>query len=208
MQGRGLDAQLGGRLKIAGTSDNPQVSGGFTMIRGVFSLAGTSLNFTSGKVSFNGQGLKGGIDPSLDFVAQSSVVYNGPTTVTLTVSGFADSPEISLSSSPPLPQDDLLGLLLFGKPASQLTAVQLAETGATLASLSGIGGGGGQQVESADVDQEGVRPQYAVGRERNATESNWRGQQLPERDERRESHSREVRLQEGLRRRDAIDHRL
>jgi len=143
VQGRGLDAQLGGRLNVAGTTDDPQVSGGFRMIRGVFSLAGTALNFTSGKVSFNGQGLKGGIDPSLDFIAQSSVVYNGPTTVTLTVSGFADSPKISLSSSPSLPQDDLLGLLLFGKPASQLTAVQLAETGAALASLSGIGGGGG-----------------------------------------------------------------
>ena len=143
VQGRGLDAQLGGKLKIAGTSDSPQVSGGFTMIRGVFTLAGTNLNFTSGKVSFNGQGLKGGMDPSLDFVAQSSVVYNGPTTVTLTVSGFADSPKISLSSTPSLPQDDLLGLLLFGKPASQLTAVQLAETGYALASLSGIGGGGG-----------------------------------------------------------------
>ncbi|HEY2037478.1 MAG TPA: translocation/assembly module TamB domain-containing protein, partial [Steroidobacteraceae bacterium] len=83
VQGRGLDAQLGGRLQIAGTSDNPQVSGGFRMIRGTFALAGTSLNFTSGKVSFNGQGLKGRIDPTLDFIAQSSVVYNGPTTVTL-----------------------------------------------------------------------------------------------------------------------------
>ena len=143
VQGRGLDAQLGGRLRISGTSDNPQVSGGFRMIRGTFSLAGTSLNFTSGKVSFNGQGLKGRIDPTLDFIAQSSVVYNGPTTVTLHVTGFADSPKIALSSSPSLPQDDLLGLLLFGKPASQLTAIQLAETGAALASLSGIGGGGG-----------------------------------------------------------------
>jgi translocation and assembly module TamB len=143
VQGRGLDAQLGGQLKVAGTSDNPQVSGGFRMIRGNFSLAGTTLNFTSGKVSFNGEGLKGKIDPSLDFIAQSSVTYNGPTTVTLHVTGFADSPQISLSSTPPLPQDDLLGLLLFGKPASQLTAVQLAETGAALASLSGIGSGGG-----------------------------------------------------------------
>jgi translocation and assembly module TamB len=143
VQGRGLDAQLGGQLKVTGTSEDPQVSGGFRMIRGVFSLAGTNLNFTSGKVSFNGQGLKGKVDPSLDFVAQSSVVYNGPTTVTLTVSGFADAPKISLSSSPSLPQDDLLGLLLFGKPASQLTAIQLAQTGAALASLSGIGPGGG-----------------------------------------------------------------
>ena len=143
VQGRGLDAQLGGRLRIMGTSDSPQVSGGFRMIRGTFALAGTSLNFTSGKVSFNGQGLKGGIDPTLDFIAQSSVMYNGPTTVTLHVTGFADSPKIALSSSPSLPQDDLLGLLLFGKPASQLTAIQLAETGAALASLSGIGPGGG-----------------------------------------------------------------
>jgi translocation and assembly module TamB len=143
VQGRGLDAQLGGRLQIKGTSDSPRVSGGFRMIRGTFALAGTSLNFTTGKVSFNGQGLKGGIDPTLDFIAQSSVVYNGPTTVTLHVTGFADSPKIALSSSPSLPQDDLLGLLLFGKPASQLSALQLAETGAALASLSGIGAGGG-----------------------------------------------------------------
>lgn len=143
VQGRGLDAQLGGKLQIKGTSDSPRVSGGFRMIRGTFALAGTSLNFTTGTVSFNGQGLKGRIDPTLDFIAQSSVMYNGPTTVTLHVTGFADSPKIALSSSPSLPQDDLLGLLLFGKPASQLTALQLAETGAALASLSGIGPGGG-----------------------------------------------------------------
>ena len=143
VQGRGLNAQLGGELKVAGTSADPQVSGGFSMIRGTFSLAGTSLNFTSGRVSFNGQGLKGGIDPTLDFIAQSTVTYNGPTTVTLHVTGFADSPKISLSSSPPLPQDDLLALLLFGEPASKLTAIQVAETGAALASLSGIGPGGG-----------------------------------------------------------------
>jgi translocation and assembly module TamB len=143
VQGRGLDAQLGGQLNVSGTSDSPQVNGGFSMIRGTFSLAGTSLNFTSGKVSFNGQGLKGGIDPTLDFVAQSSVTYNGPTTVTLHVTGFADSPKIALTSNPPLPQDDLLALLLFGEPASKLSAIQVAETGAALASLSGIGPAGG-----------------------------------------------------------------
>lgn len=143
VQGRGLDAQLGGKLEVNGTSANPQVNGGFSMIRGSFSLAGTNIKFTSGKVSFNGQGLKGRIDPTLDFLAQASVTYTTATTVQLHVTGFADAPQISLTSTPPLPQDDLLGLLLFGKPASQLTAIQLAETGAALASLSGIGGGGG-----------------------------------------------------------------
>jgi translocation and assembly module TamB len=143
VQGRGLDAQLGGKLEVTGTSDAPQVSGGFSMIRGTFSLAGTSLRFTSGRVTFNGEGLKGRIDPTLDFVAQASVTYTTATTVKLHITGFADSPKIELTSTPPLPQDDLLGLLLFGQPASQLNAFQLAETGAALASLSGIGQGGG-----------------------------------------------------------------
>lgn len=143
VQGRGLDAQLGGRLELTGTSANPGVSGGFSLVRGTFSLAGTILNFNSGRVSFTGEGLKRRIDPTLDFLAQTSVMSPSPTTVRLRITGYADSPTITLSSSPPLPQDDLLGLLLFGKPASQLTALQLAQTGAALASLGGVGGGGG-----------------------------------------------------------------
>ncbi|MHB1869313.1 MAG: translocation/assembly module TamB domain-containing protein [Steroidobacteraceae bacterium] len=142
VRGRGLNAQLGGALQISGTTAQPRVSGGFTMIRGTFSLAGTHLNFTRGRVGFNGAGLTGKIDPTLDFVAQTTVVYTVATTVTLRVTGFADAPKISLSSQPPLPQDDLLALLLFGKPASQLTPYELADTGAGLASLSGIGDGG------------------------------------------------------------------
>lgn len=142
VRGRGLNAQLGGRLTIAGTTAEPRVSGGFSMTRGTFTLAGTSLSFTRGRVGFNGEGLRGGIDPTLDFLAQTSVVYLSPTTVRLRVTGFADAPKISLSSSPPLPQDDLLALLLFGKPASRLTPYELAETGAALASLGGFGGAG------------------------------------------------------------------
>ncbi len=142
VRGRGLDAQLGGALEISGTTTEPRVSGGFTMTRGSFSLAGTHLNFTHGRVGFNGEGLRGQIDPTLDFVAQTTVFYTASTTVTLRVAGFADAPKILLSSQPQLPQDDLLALLLFGKPASQLTPYELAETGASLASLSGIGGGG------------------------------------------------------------------
>jgi translocation and assembly module TamB len=143
VQGRGLNAQLGGRLRLGGTAADPRVSGGFSMIRGTFSLAGTSLNFTRGRVSFNGAGLRGRIDPTLDFLAQTTVTDTAPTTVTLRVTGFADSPKLELSSNPSLPQDDLLALLLFGKPASKLNALQVAEVGGGLASLAGVGGGGG-----------------------------------------------------------------
>lgn len=139
VQGRGLNAELGGEVRIHGTTREPAVSGGFQLIRGTFSLASSQLNFTMGDVSFNGAGLHGHIDPTIDFVAQASAA---DATVTMHITGFADSPRFDLSSTPPLPQDEILARLLFGETASQLTAVQLAQIGAALVSMTGVGGGG------------------------------------------------------------------
>ena len=139
VQGRGLNAELGGNLRITGTTANPVVSGGFNMIRGNFALASTRLNFTHGRVSFTGTGLAGKLDPTLDFTAQSSVADS---TVTLHITGFADAPQFELSSEPALPQDEILARLLFGESASQLSALQIAQIGAALASLGGVGGSG------------------------------------------------------------------
>ena len=139
VQGRGLNAELGGNLHITGTTANPTVAGGFEMIRGTFSLASTQLKFTKGRVSFTGPGLKGKIDPSLDFTAQTT---STDATTTLHITGLADAPQFELSSTPPLPQDEILARLLFGESASQLTVLQVAQIGAALASLSGVGGGG------------------------------------------------------------------
>jgi translocation and assembly module TamB len=139
VQGRGLNAELGGNVHIGGTTESPAITGGFDMIRGTFALASTQLNFTNGRVSFNGAGLTGKIDPTLDFTAQTTVT---DATATLHISGLADSPQFELSSSPPLPQDEILARLLFGESASQLSALQVAEIGAALASLSGVGGTG------------------------------------------------------------------
>ena len=66
---------------------------------------------------------------------------NGSITATLTVGGFASAPKITLSATPPLPQDEVLAQLLFHQSASTLTPVQLASAAAALAQISGIGGG-------------------------------------------------------------------
>jgi translocation and assembly module TamB len=138
VQGRGLDAEVGGDLHVSGTTDEPFVSGGFELQRGTFSLAGSKLNFNAGGgVSFNGAGLKNRIDPTLDFTAQTSIKGG---TAKLAISGFADAPQFEFTSTPPLPQDDILALLLFGAPAQQLSGLQLAQIGAALATLSGVGG--------------------------------------------------------------------
>jgi translocation and assembly module TamB len=139
VRGHGLDAELSGKLQVAGTSASPLIAGGFDMRRGDFSLAGTTLNFTKGKVSFNGVGVAGKIDPTLNFEADS---YQGGITATLKVTGYADAPKIALSSVPDLPQDEVLAHLLFGESMKQLSPLQIAEIGAALAELSGATGGG------------------------------------------------------------------
>lgn len=139
VRGRGLDAEVGGELHAGGTTAAPQVSGGFDMRRGTFDLAGASLKFTSGKVGFNGTGITQKIDPTLDFLAETT---SGGITAKLGVSGYADAPRITLSSTPEMPQDEVLARLLFGVSVKQLTALQIAQIGAAVATISGVGGGG------------------------------------------------------------------
>ncbi len=138
VRGHGLDAELAGRLHVGGTTAAPQVSGGFNLRRGSFSLAGTTLTFSRGRVGFDGTGVNNRIDPTLDFEADSTA---GNVTATLHVGGYADAPKISLSSNPELPQDEVLARLLFGQSLKQLSPFQIAAIAGALADLSGVGGG-------------------------------------------------------------------
>jgi translocation and assembly module TamB len=140
VEGRGLEARMHGDLRVRGTTESPLVSGGFDLDRGTFSLATSRLNITEGRVSFNGAGLQNKIDPTLDFTAQATF---GDTTAIMRITGLADAPVFDFTSNPNnKSQDEIMALLLFGAPVQQLTPLQLAQVGAALASLSGVGGGG------------------------------------------------------------------
>jgi translocation and assembly module TamB len=141
VRGRGIDAELGGEAHVGGTASDVGVSGGFEMRNGTVNLAGTTLTFTDGRISFNGSGLKKKIDPTLDFTATNNT--GGGAAATLHVGGFADAPVITLSSVPEMPQDQILSQLLFGSGVSQLSTLQIAQIGAALATMGGIGSGGG-----------------------------------------------------------------
>ncbi len=139
VRGHGLDSELGGKLQVAGTTAAPQISGAFNLRRGDISVAGTTLTFSKGEVGFDGTSVTNKIDPTLNFVADST---SGGVTATLTVGGYADKPTIKLSSVPDLPQDEVLAHLLFGTSVKNLSAVQIAEIASALAELSGVTGGG------------------------------------------------------------------
>jgi len=137
VRGHGVDAEMGGTLKIGGTADAPVINGGFDLRRGTYRLAGQTLNFTKGKVAFGGTSLTNKLDPTIDFVADNTA--NG-VTATLTITGYVDAPKIQLSSSPDMPQDEILAHLLFGQSVKQLSPFQVAEIAQAIASLSGAGG--------------------------------------------------------------------
>ncbi|HEY0105523.1 MAG TPA: translocation/assembly module TamB domain-containing protein [Rhizomicrobium sp.] len=138
VRGRGLDAALYGDLRIAGTSDAPRVLGALTLRRGTLSVAGQTLEIQSGAVGFDGESLRYRLDPTLDFAAQTT---SGGVTATLKITGYASAPHIALSSTPSLPEDEVLSRLFFQQSVKQLSAVQLAEVAQALASLAGIGSG-------------------------------------------------------------------
>jgi translocation and assembly module TamB len=145
VRGRGIDAEMGGSLTIAGTSAAPRISGGFDLRRGNLDLAGSTLTFNSGRVGFNGTGLNRKIDPTLDFEAQSQ---STSFTAKLDVTGYADAPKISLSSTPEMPQDEILAQLLFGTSVNKLTALQMVQIGSAIATIGGLGSAGGSALST------------------------------------------------------------
>ena len=129
VRGRGIDAELGGDLTIRGTASQPNVAGGFEMRRGRLEILGKRLTFTEGNITFGGN-----LIPALDLDATSSA---GSTTITVNVGGLANNPTVTFSSSPALPQDEILAQLIFNRSLSNLSAFQIAQLASAVAELAG-----------------------------------------------------------------------
>jgi translocation and assembly module TamB len=131
VRGRGIDAELGGELKVNGTTNKPQIDGGFEMRRGSLSMLGKRLDFTSGKIQFLGD-----VIPELDMVAETQA---GDITARITVTGPANKPTFAFSSDPSLPQDEILSRVLFQKTSGSLSPVQALQLANAAAELAGGG---------------------------------------------------------------------
>jgi translocation and assembly module TamB len=129
VRGRGLDVELGGRVKLTGPITKIQPVGGFRLIRGRLSIIGQRVVFTEGEVT-----LVGDLDPLINFVATSE---GTDITVFVKVSGRASDPKITFSSQPMLPQDEVLARLIFNRSVNDLSGFQIAQLAAAVAELAG-----------------------------------------------------------------------
>lgn len=129
VRGRGLDAELGGTLRLAGSTHDTIPSGAFTLIRGRLDLLGNRFVLTDGSAS-----LLGSFDPVVRLVATTE---SGGVVTSIILEGPAIEPEIRFESVPELPQDEVLARLLFGRGLATLTPFQAAQLGMSVATLTG-----------------------------------------------------------------------
>ncbi len=153
IRGRGLEAELGGEISIGGSVARPEPQGMLRLRRGSFDLAGRQLQFTRGIIGFE----SGSFSPSLDFVATARSRAH---TINLNIKGDPANPELTVTASPELPQDEALARLLFDRETSRLSPFELAGIAQAVAQLSGLqpAGGGvlGRLRSLAGLDRLGV----------------------------------------------------
>ncbi|WP_420409585.1 translocation/assembly module TamB domain-containing protein [Hoeflea sp.] len=135
VRGRGLDAELGGSVRLSGSTGAPVASGGFDLLRGRLTVLGKRLDFDRGRLGFAGS-----VVPILDFAASTR---SGSTTVTVLVTGPANQPRFNFTSSPELPEDEVLAQLIFGRSLDDLSPLQIAQLAEAAGQLTGVVSGGG-----------------------------------------------------------------
>jgi hypothetical protein len=134
IQGRGLSALCEGHFRLNGEASRLLVDGYLRCVRGSFSLSNKELTISEGTVLLNGNLFK---DSRLNVIANITL----PTiTAQACLKGSLEAPKLSIQSTPPRPDTEILSLLLFNKEygeISPLQSLQLASTAMTLQQSSG-----------------------------------------------------------------------
>jgi len=134
LRGRGLDVELSLDAHVGGTTARPDLTGTAHVVRGDYDFAGKRFEFDDRSVVYLST-RPANIRLQLDATREDPSL-----TVTVRIRGTAERPEITLVSSPSLPNDEVLAKVLFERSASQLSPVEAAQLASALSALAGGGG--------------------------------------------------------------------
>lgn len=132
--GLGINSEWGANITLTGTVDAPRINGQADLIRGEYEFAGRDFDLVRGRINFRGESPP---NPALDIAASANL---SDLNATINVRGTGLAPEISFTSTPALPEDELLARLLFGSSITDISAPEAVQLAAALASLRGGGG--------------------------------------------------------------------
>lgn len=134
LKGKGLDVELSLDAHVAGTTSSPNLSGAARVVRGEYDFAGKRFDFDERGVVYLAT------SPSNIRLDLSATRDDPSLTAVVRIRGTAAKPEITLTSTPTLPNDEVLSQVLFGRSASQLSPLEAAQLASALSSLAGGGG--------------------------------------------------------------------
>ncbi|WP_241461340.1 translocation/assembly module TamB domain-containing protein [Sulfitobacter noctilucicola] len=134
VRGRGLDAELGGALRLTGTTNRVISAGRFDLQRGRLDILGKRFDLREGAIQFQGD-----LVPYIRFVSATTTSTGE---VRVVVEGPADEPVVTFEATPDAPQDEVLAQLLFGRNLSEISAIQALQLANAVATLAGRGGTG------------------------------------------------------------------
>ncbi len=130
IEGFGLKSEWEGDLNITGSAMRPSIKGSVSPVRGYLELFGKDFELSDGDIAFYG-----GTNPNLNL----ELTHQGDNIIALVrIAGSAKTPSLKLESRPPLPEEEILGQVLFDKSASdisQFEAIQLANVVQELANI-------------------------------------------------------------------------
>uniref|UniRef100_UPI0035654B0F translocation/assembly module TamB domain-containing protein n=1 Tax=Puniceibacterium confluentis TaxID=1958944 RepID=UPI0035654B0F len=134
IRGRGLDAELGGELRLRGTLSNIIPDGQFDLIRGRLDILGQRIELDRASIV-----MRGSLVPTILVVATTQ---RDDTSIRFEIRGIVSDPDVSISSSPDRPEEEVLALLLFGRNVTEISAFQALRIASAINTLVGKGGDG------------------------------------------------------------------
>lgn len=135
VSGMGLESEWKTDMRVTGTTAAPRVVGKLEVIRGTYSFSGRRFDLERGIITFSGAELT---NPTVNIRAETQI---DAVTAAIVVGGTAQQPDIAFSSTPSLPQDEILSRILFGSNVANLSATQAIQLAVALNGLRGGGGG-------------------------------------------------------------------
>lgn len=157
VRGRGLDTELGGSLRISGTTANVVPIGSFSLIRGRLEILGKRLDLTEALLQLEGE--------LVPYLRIKATTVNDSVTAGVLIEGPASAPIVSFTSTPELPEGEILAQLLFGQGLQNLSALQAVQLANAVATLAGKGGDGviAKLRQGAGLDNLDVKTDSAGG---------------------------------------------
>lgn len=134
VRGRGLDVELSLDAHVGGSSRQPDLTGVARVVRGDYQFAAKRFEFDDDGAVYLAA------SPERIRLELSASREDPTLTAVVRIRGTAAKPEITLTSTPVLPNDEVLAQVLFGRSASQLSPLETAQLANALTALATGGG--------------------------------------------------------------------